>query len=387
MPTHPPRVAVLIDTSTSWGRGTIKGIVDYIRASDRWVLSIDWHGIHEQLRLPSAWRGEGIIARVTSQALTRQIKSLAVPAVNVSWSTVPGSNVPQVTTDERATARMAAEHFLERGFRHFAYVGNSDQKNYIDRCGPVFAEIVLASGCSYYPFEARQSKEKGQHPLARFVNLERWLKKTPKPLALFAWDAIRGRLVADACVSLGLKVPDEVSVLVGYDDDLMCETSMPPLSGIADCPEMVGHAAAELLDRLMHGDKPPQAAKYISPSGIVARQSTDTLAYEDSELTAAMSYIRKHADKPISVDDLLSVVSLSRRSLEQRFLQLLGRSPASEIRRIHLQRAQDLLIRSALPISKIAAASGFLHPEVLTRAFRRELGTSPTAFRRQFRTH
>ena len=162
---------------------------------------------------------------------------------------------------------------------------------------------------------------------------------------------------------------------------------MPPLSGIADCPEQVGRAAAEVLDRMMRGQKPQSAVQHVAPAGIVARQSTDTLAYEDAELTAAMSFIRQHADKPISVEDVLRVVSLSRRSLEQRFLQLLGRSPAAEIRRIHLQRAQDLLIRSELPISKIATVSGFVHPEVMTRAFRREFETSPTAFRKQYRTH
>jgi LacI family transcriptional regulator len=387
MPTHPPRVAVLIDTSTYWGRCAVKGIVDYVRTSKRWVLSIDWRGVHEQLRVPNNWRGEGIIARVTSQALARQLRSLHIPAVNVSWSVVPGSNAPNVTTDERAIAQLAAAHFLERGFRHFGYVGYSDQPHYRDQCGPAFAECVEAAGFRYYPFKAPRSNRSGRSRSSKFATLESWLKKTPMPLAVFTWDALRGRLVADACMNLGLKVPDEVSILVGYDDDLMCETSMPPLSAIADCPEQVGRAAAETLDHLMRGGKPAQAARRIPPSGIVARQSTDTLAYEDAELTAAMSYIRQHADKPISVDDVLRIVSLSRRSLEQRFLQFLGRSPAAEIRRIHLQRAQDLLIRSELPISKIAAVSGFVHPEVMTRAFQREFETSPTKFRKQFRTH
>jgi LacI family transcriptional regulator len=387
MPSHAPRIAVLIDTSTLWGRSAVKGIVDYTRTSNRWVLSIDWRGVHEQLRVPQNWRGEGIIARVTSQTLARQIRSLHVPAVNVSWSVVPESKVPNVTADEHAIAQLAATHFLERGFRHFGYVGDSDQPHYQDQCGPVFAEHVEAAGYRYHPFKARPIKAKSQHRLAKFAGMEAWLRKVPKPLAVFTWDALRGRLVADACMNLGLKVPDEVSILVGYDDDLMCETSTPPLSGIADCPEQIGRAAAEVLDSMMRGEKPLRAEYRVAPAGIVARQSTDTLAYEDAELTAAMSFIRQNADKPISVEDVLRVVSLSRRSLEQRFLQLLGRSPAAEIRRIHLERVQDLLIRSELPIAKIAAVSGFLHPEVMTRAFRREFETSPTAFRKQYRTH
>src|SRR6476646_978444 len=118
MSAHPPRVAVLVDTSTLWGRSAVRAIVAYIRTSNRWVLSVDWRGVHEQLRLPNNWRGEGIIARVTSRALARQIKSLKIPAVNISWSMVPESHVPHVTADELAIARLAADHFLERGFRH-----------------------------------------------------------------------------------------------------------------------------------------------------------------------------------------------------------------------------------------------------------------------------
>ena len=385
MSAHPPRVAVLVDTSTLWGRSAVKGIVDYIRTSNRWVLSIDWRGVHEQLRIPNNWRGEGIIARVTSRALARQIKALKIPAVNISWSTVPESHVPAITTDEQAIAQLAADHFLERGFRHFAYVGYPDQPYYVDHCGPVFAQQVKDAGCQYYPFKPRRSAGKGQYRLSKFTVLQPWLKKVPKPLAVFAWDAVRGRIVADACMNLGLKVPDEVSILVGYDDDLMCETSMLPLSGIDDRPEQVGRAAAETLDRLMRGEKPLEWVQRVAPSGIVARQSTDTLAYQDAELAAAMSFIRQHCNQSISVDDVLSVVSLSRRSLEQRFVQQLGRSPAAEIRRIHLQHAQNLLMRSQLSISKIAFASGFMHAEVMTRAFRRELNTSPTEFRKKFR--
>lgn len=375
---------MLIETSTSWGKSAVKGIVDYVRTSRPWIFSVDWHGVHEQLRLPASWRGDGIIARVTGKALARQIKSLQIPAVNVSWSRTPNSNVPQVITDEPAISRLAAEHFLERGFSNFAYVGNPDQPHYVDRCGAIFAEYISARHFSCWRFQARRIAEKSQQRLSRFSALARWLAKLPKPVAVFAWDAARGRLVTEACSKLGLRVPDDVAVLVGYDDELMCEISSPPLSGIDDCPERVGHTAAELLDRLMRGEKPPAKPQLILPLGVVVRQSTDTLAHGDQELTAALSFIREHRDKPICVGDVLKVVPLSRRSLELRFMQAIGRSPAQEIRRIHLQRAKELLIRSGLPISQIASASGFARAEVMTRAFRREFGRSPLAFRRQF---
>src|SRR5262249_43073168 len=100
----------------------------------------------------------------------------------------------------------------------------------------------------------------------------------------------------------------------------------------------------------------------------------------------AVRFIREHADQPIRVGNVLEQVSVSRRSLEQRLFVEPGRSPAAEIRRVHLPRAMELLTRTELPIPAVASASGFLHPEVMIRAFRREVGVSPTAYRRQART-
>jgi LacI family transcriptional regulator len=338
------------------------------------------------MRLPRDWRGEGIIARVTSRSLARQIKALRVPAVNVSWSVVPGIPLPQVTADERAISRLAAEHFQERGFWHFAYVGHSDQQNYVDHCGPAFAQAVADFGCDCVCFRPRRTTPASGHRPSRIEELAAWLKGLPKPVAILAWDAVRGRQVTEACWESGIHVPEEVAVLAGYNDDLMCEISMPPLSGINQCPERVGYAAAELLDRMLRGHRAPTRRKDVPPAGVVARRSTDTLAHADPDLVTAIRFIREHADQPIRVKDVLERVCVSRRSLEQRFLMELGRSPSAEIRRVHLQRAMDLLSRTDMAIPEIASAAGFLHPEVMTRVFRRELGVTPTGYRRQSRS-
>jgi LacI family transcriptional regulator len=380
------RVAVLIETSTTWGRQVIRGVVDYVRSSSHWEFLVDWHGVHEQMRLPRDWRGEGIIARVTSRSLARQIESLRVPTVNVSWSVVPGIKLPQVAADEGAISRLAAEHFQERGFWHFAYVGCSDQLNYVDHCGPTFAQAVADLGYDCVCFRPRRTKPAAARRPPRIEELAAWLRRLPKPVAILAWDAVRGRQVTEACWKSGIHVPEEVAVLAGYNDDLICEISLPPLSGIDQCPERVGYAAAELLDGMMRGGRAPTLRKDIPPAGVVTRRSTDTLAHDDPDLVAAIRFIREHAHQPIAVKDILKLVPVSRRSLEQRFSEELGRSPATEIRRVHLQRAMELLSRTDMAIPAIASASGFLHPEVMTRAFRRELGVSPTTYRKASRS-
>jgi hypothetical protein len=59
MPKHPPRVAVLVDTSTTWSQKVVQGIVDYVRVSSHWNFLVDWRGVHERLLLPRDWRRRG----------------------------------------------------------------------------------------------------------------------------------------------------------------------------------------------------------------------------------------------------------------------------------------------------------------------------------------
>src|SRR5262249_55050711 len=146
-----------------------------------------------------------------------------------------------------------------------------------------------------------------------------------------------------------------------------------------------GYKAAELLEKLMDGAPIPKEPILLPPSGVETRQSTDTLAVEDPTVAQAIRFIRANAHKPIQVSDVLEQVSISRRTLEHRLSQTLGRTPAEEIRHARVQIAKKLLGSTDESMPWIAAHSGFEYAEVLTRVFRRELGTTPTAYRRQFR--
>lgn len=74
---------------------------------------------------------------------------------------------------------------------------------------------------------------------------------------------------------------------------------------------------------------------------------------------------------------------VSRRALEQLFQAKLQRGIAAEIRRTHLERAAHLLTTSNLPASEVARQSGFGTVHHLSRLFHREIGETPTSFRRR----
>src|SRR5207249_2912841 len=132
-------------------------------------------------------------------------------------------------------------------------------------------------------------------------------------------------------------------------DDLLCELARPPLTSVIAPAEHVGYEAAALLDRLLAGQKPPERPLLFPPLGVVARQSSDLLAIEDAAVAAAVRFIRAHGHQPIQVRDVLEAVPVSRRSLELRFQKVVQRTLWEEIRRVHLERAKNLLGNTALP--------------------------------------
>lgn len=381
----PKRVALLIETSTSWGAAVIDGIGDYIRRHDRWVLYLDHRGVHERLHVPYLWEGDGIIARVTSAELMQEIAGTALPAVNVSWVQTSNLNLPTVTSDESAVGQLAARHLLDRGLTHFGYYGPPYREHYEDRIEPAFAAVLADAGRSYQTLKPDRALRTDVAAHDTLGALTTWLTHLPKPVGVLAQNAIGARQIAEACAYAGLRVPDEVAVLAADHDELMASVTAPPLSCIDPSPRQVGYRAAELLDAMMAGQPAPGEPVLIEPRGVINQRSTDTLAVEDETVATALRFIHDNAHRPIKIVDVLEVVTVSRRSLEKRFEKVVGRPPATEIRLARLQRARRLLAETNLPIAEIAERCGFSHPEVMQRLFRRETDLTPSQFRRRHR--
>src|SRR6185369_6218686 len=64
---------------------------------------------------------DGVIGRATRK-LANRAKRVKVPVVNI-WVNSPVRNVPSVLTDSTAAGKMAGEHLMARGLRHFAFIG------------------------------------------------------------------------------------------------------------------------------------------------------------------------------------------------------------------------------------------------------------------------
>ena len=118
---------------------------------------------------------------------------------------------------------------------------------------------------------------------------------------------------------------------------------------------------------------------------VVGRRSSDVIVTEDRHVAAALRFIRDHARQSIKVDDVVRHAGISRRGLEIRFRQAMGRSIRNEIQRIRLVFTKQLLTETNLPAERIAALAGFCSLPYLMSMFRRETGMTLAQFRRRTR--
>ena len=119
-----PRVALMVESSGADGGGLLHGIAEYLRLHGPWSIYLAERGLGD---VPPAWlqgwSGDGVIARIENRRIARDVCCRGLPTVDLR-GLLTDLRVPRIITDDKGVARWAVEHFLERGFRHFAFCGS-----------------------------------------------------------------------------------------------------------------------------------------------------------------------------------------------------------------------------------------------------------------------
>jgi len=214
--------------------------------------------------------------------------------------------------------------------------------------------------------------------------LAEWLRGLPKPVGLMTCNDDRGQHVSETCNFARLHVPNDVAVIGVDNDEFVCEMASPPLSSICLNAEAIGYRAAAALDDVMAGRPVEDTTIMGAPTYIVARKSTDIMLIDDTGIAEALRYIRQNAHEPIQVIDVAEVLGISRRSLEQRFRRVVGRSVHEQILFERVDRIMRLLIETRISISQIAHILNFSSTKQLDRVFARYTRMTPSAYRREY---
>lgn len=374
------RIALLLDQSLGFCRNVIRGIRAYGLHKPHWTFR---NGPPEAQIIPllREWKTDGIVTELYDIQFSRRLLRLGIPIIDTAYW-FPNLKVRVVDVDHHAVGRMAAEYLLSLRLRHFAFFGSATAEYSLERERGFQQELKKAG------FESAVSHQEYLHHASRTVSwnrmefqTSRWLQDLPKPVGIFVSNDVMARRLADACHQLGLHVPEEVALLGVDNDEIECLLTSPPLSSIAIPGEKIGYEAAKQLDAAMRPRRTKTAALFLPPIRVVARQSTETLAISDPDIIAALQFIRAHVAECIDVGDVVQALNVSRRALERKFRNVLGRSLLQEVLRVRIQHTQELLATTNLPMPVIARMAGFTDAHRLAIVFRRICGMPPTAYR------
>ncbi len=319
---------------------------------------------------------EGIISHVSDKRYAKLIAATGLPCINVSQN-LRDNLLPSIRMDDRIIGQQAADYFLQRGYRHFAFMGSSLGPTGARRQSAFVAKIQQAG------FEVILYHKPRTHDIGKIRReVSRWLLKLPRPTALFTSNDVLGITVLDSCRELQIPIPHDIAVLSVGNVHTITRYSHPPLSSISVNITRRGFIAAQLLDRLIKGDTSVTGAVLVPPGRTITRQSSDSFAIQDPIAQGALKFIYQHACDPVTVDDVASALGVTRRSLERKFQDILNTTPHHEIRRIRMDKAQTLLLETNLSIAQVALESGMGNAENLWDAFNQFLGQSPSAYRK-----
>ena len=378
MPTK-KRILMLIESSTSYGRGIARGIARYAQRRGDWEITVQPRGMAEPIPTLSSGRWDGVISRLSDRRAAESVRRLDCPTVELLYD----ERVP-VFGDDDAIVPLALDHFARLGFERVGFFSFGGCF-WIRHRRESFLRECRRRGLSAELFDPLpSSRDRRPEPLWREGNeeaLDRWIDRLSRPTAILAANDHQAIWLLNACRRRGKAVPDSIAICGVNNDEHLCEIVSPTLTSIDQNAERIGREAARLLEMKIDGRPVAGYPQKIPPLGLVERQSTDAFPNDDSQMVKAYRLIRDQAVCGLRVADVMAVCYVTERSLQRWFKKRFGHTPEKEIALIRLRKAKELLRATNLSIRAAAEQSGFSSERYFSQAFKKLTGMSPNQYR------
>lgn len=377
MDTARKRIALLVETSHGSGREILRGIARYARQVGDWQLFHGASGLTDSFpEWMENWDGDAVIARIQNMETLEKLEKLDIPVVDVLG--VCENRFPFVHVDDNAIAKLVADHFRTRDFRHFAFYGIAGE-NWSERRAACFREHCRDAATFHLHETPRAGGGRGT---SSFRDLQKWVRELPRPVGMMVASDQRGLGVLEACLSEGISVPEEIAVIGVDNDTALCEIAEPPLSSVRGGHFNVGVQAAHLIDRILGGEDASRKPLLVPPNGIVERESSQIHAIDDPVIANSVRFIRENLSESITNDSIARSVGLSRTLLQKRFREATGQSIREFILARRIERAISLIETTDITLADVAWRCGFRHQEYLGQVVKRATGETPGMLRK-----
>ena len=380
------KILLLTDFSSGYSRSLLENVVRYAREVGPWAFYRmplyfrELYGDEGVVEWAKKWGADAIIAQFSDIDLS-VLNQLNIPIIVQNYKE-RSSGISNLTGDYFGTGVIAANFFLHKGYKSFAYYGLTDTVWGRER-GEGFKKIVSNKGYEVYEFNNRKRvpSEKWSFDVEQ---VSRWLLSLPKPIALFACDDYYALQITEVCKMYDISIPEEIAVLGVDNDKLLCNISDPQLSSIELDIENGGYEAGKLLHQFIEKKIIAPVDIIIKPVRIVPRASMERFAVSDRHIEQLLQYIDNNYQNPLSVDELTQIVPFSRRVLEKKFKRETGTSVYQYLLDLRIEKFADLLITTDLPLIEAATRSGFTDYKNISRIFTKAKEMTPLQYRKRF---
>ena len=384
------KFGVLIELSREFGRELCKGITEFASQLGGFdPVFITPKSLKNRQALTSF---DGFIARVMTDEIAKVLSKTGKPVVDVYYEK-PHDGFAVVKTNHAKIGRIAAQHFLDRKFKDFAFCGFAGGR-FSKYCLLAYRRALVSAGCTcnaYMPSENTRYEFDSSVLIAEKLNpapdrkaLLKWIKSLPKPIAVFCPNDLRAWQLLNVCKEYGVDVPREMAILGLDNDSIVCGFCRPMISSVdPDCVAIGREAARTLMEMIA---KPHLAMKQIvrqvNPIGVVERASTEVYPLNPPWISDALVYIHKHVSDRLTADDVFKHLGLSHTIVSRTFRKVLKTTVQKEISDSRLETARHLLANTNLSAAKIAERAGFGSSSYFMRSFANEHGMTPLAWRK-----
>ena len=382
------RIGVLMERQRAYGRRFCEGAASFAGENPGISLGmLEWGSLNDPRSLLEY---DAFVVRVLDDKMEQILRRTHKPVVDVFYGKVrQGFGVADL--DNMAIGNLAAEHFISRGFREFAYCGY-DGINFSDVRRTTFARAVEQAGCSCHVFELRKRDSnyfnenvvKGERyapPASEARAMRSWLQKLPKPVAIFCSHDLRAHQVLTLCKNAGIVVPNEVAILGVDDDAILCGFTTPTISSIDPNGFETGREAVRIAREMLRSQKarsvPP--CSLVKPLRLIVRGSSETYPIDPPWLSDALVYINRNAASGITAADVFAHLGLSHTTVGRAFRRVLGKSVQDVLAKTRLEDACRLL-EAGVSVTEASKKSGFASAQYFCRAFASAFGKSPLAW-------
>ncbi len=335
----------------------------------------------DESTVPREGAFDGVLSTTAPDELWRWTRGLRCPVIRIMGSTVssasglPQDGIPTVALDLAKAGQMGARHLLSLGIPNIVFFRN------FGAAGPVSLCESFLDTCRLAGRQPEVLDLAAEKPADRAEWLLQRISQLPLPCAIMSdHDRFAAEIIATA-TRLGLRVPEDIAVLGTENLPLLQQRSVVPFSSLDMNLELLGYAAAHLLDRAMRGETIEPKHCHIPPRRVVERRSTATFFCGIPGITKAILKIRSQYSQPISVSKMARECGMSVRNLYRHYRSTTGNTIGKDIMTRRMEAAADMLRDESLKLEPIAIEAGLGSAKNLCRLFKEHFGQTPGQWR------